>query len=83
MPSQVGQHGAFQVFILEKHRAPGVIFAAIAQVIPQSVGVVKAAVRKLIEWRIGIRSILFIGRQGQSALPHANLSPSRRNRKEE
>ena len=83
MPSQIGQHGALQVFVFQKNRAPCVILAAIAQVVAQRVGIIKPAVGKLIEWRIGIWSILFIGRQGQSALPDANLSPGRGNRKEE
>src|SRR5450432_141786 len=73
VPANVGQHGAFQVFIFQIDGAPIVIHAAAGQIFTQHIRIVELVVRELVERRIWIGHALVVSGQRQRPLPHAHL----------
>ena len=77
VPSDIRQHRALQVLVLEVKRPPGVILSVAGQIVTQRVRVVEAVTGELIEGRIGVGQTFLIGGKGERPFPHAHLSVHR------
>ena len=73
MAADIGEHGAFEVFVLQIDDAPIVRDGPIGQILAQRVGVVEAAGGEGVEGRIGVGRTLFVSGQGENVLPDADF----------
>ena len=74
MAADIRQHGTFQVLVFEINGEPRVLRPGVGDFVSESIGIVEAASRELVERRIGIWRSLFVGREIQNAFPHFRLA---------